>query len=1087
MTISVFNFIMGRLLAERQGSLASDDINRTALVSALIPGVPGIVVGTMFSRRLAEQTPAGNAGPSSQSSAGATAQSQAPVEDVYQKPEKGVWVPPGTAVHLHLPQGDSPVKVPDFSKAKNSEEVRKIADKEHVTIDLMHEDRFRQYPAAGKVVHTASVIDAALAATDPYAVLGYDPADFDASGRGAHGTHTTSIACGNGRAGGPTGVAPESDIVFVNLSPLETGRERLSNSVALLEAVDFVARTAGERPWVINLSMGNQAGQHDGLTLVERALDNCVTAAPGRVCVQSAGNYYNRGGHAAGVVRPGERETITFTAPARLTAPCEIDVWFSGRDRMSCELVAPDGAVVRAGPGGSARLETNGRKLAAIYNRLSDPNNADNLIRIYLYQEAPDGTWRIVLCAEDIVDGRYHMWVERGREGPARQPRVEEGCIAPASTTNTICNGFRTIAVGAYDPHIDGCPLAPFSSSGPTRDGRQKPDLIAPGVRILAARSAPPGSPRSESSALTRMSGTSMAAPLVAGACALMLHAAGRPLDNRTLRALLFGSARPASQHDPQRVGSGYLDIAAAERAARDAGRAPGPSNRKELAMIDDRSFSDSLVEATDFDVDPPRGQADEPAGLRISQVTLWADALIERGMRGPDALLSTLFQLAGLSGALTPFRGGEALSAGLMFDVLAAGEGALQRYLRRFLAVVARPGGLVEPGSLCAGDLLVRRDDATNGGARLAVLAGEDVLRRSELPSYGLTAVDLRDGYYVHVADLARSFTSRTRRGWYLAGTDGRVPPDLMVLRIRTPGTILEGLESSDPSISVFVVVDDHALIRSAPPEVTSLGRTIPKGSEVRVVSSQTIGGKRYVEVMQHLPDDVTGPPRYWGWTARSNVRPRRIPLTEVIAQKYDSFIREASKAYGVPVEHIRAIMAVESGGDPNISNGSAYGLMQVVKKTWTEMRARYPELKDYDFHTYWREPRINILFGTAVLKTKVEALGVTLDHPRSGALAIAAYNAGEGTIRSAIANARAAGSEDPATDCFKPEYLKPAIAKYPEVYNFYLSGHGKDRNQTGSKDEAVDLKFREISPYPGKVQRYLDEQRNRSGLAVY
>ncbi|MBK7830509.1 MAG: S8 family serine peptidase [Nannocystis sp.] len=783
-------------------------------------------------------------------------------------------------------------------------------------------------------------------------------------------------------------MAPESDIVFVNISPLNVGvQERLSNSVALLEAVDFIARTAGERPWVINVSMGNQAGQHDGLTLVERALDNCVMAGPGRVCVQSTGNYYNRSAHAAGVVRPGERETIPFTVPTRLVAPCEIDVWFSGRDRMHCELVAPDGGVARATPGHHAVIELEGRRVATLYNRLTDPNNGDNVIRIYLYTGAPEGAWRVNLDADDVVDGRYHVWVERSREGVAQQPRLDDACVAPASTTNTICNGFRTIAVGGYDPHADGSPLAPFSSSGPTRDGRQKPDLVAPGVRILAARSAPRGAP-ADRKYLTRMSGTSMAAPFVTGTCALMLQAAGRPLDNRAMRSLLFGSTRPAPQHDPQRVGSGYLDIAAAERAARE-GVQPGfsePRVHQEPDMIDARSFLDSSAEDVELDIDNPVWvrPTDEPVDRR-APVVAWADALIDHGVREADALLPVLLERSGLPGALVPFRGGEALSAADLFDVLTAQEGALSRYLFRFLAVVAFPGGFLTARGLRAGDLVIRRSVERNGGARLGVLAGDEVIPWPDLAALGLDTEEPRAGYYVHVADAARGFTSRGRRAWRLAGRDGRVQSDLMVVRIRTPAANEWAESSQTPTPSIFVISDGQAVLRSAPPELASLGRMIPKGSEVRIMASQTVGGRSYVEVVQYLPDDIVDPPHYWGWTAKSNVSPKKIAVTEMIAKNYDTFIHEASEKYGIKVEQIRAIMATESGGKPGATSGSAFGLMQMTKDTWRYTRDTYHELKNYDFASYWKNPQVNILFGTATLKSKMGLIGVSPDHPAS------------------------------------------------------------------------------------------------------
>jgi len=81
-----------------------------------------------------------------------------------------------------------------------------------------------------------------------------------------------------------------------------------------------------------------------------------------------------------------------------------------------------------------------------------------------------------------------------------------------------------SIAVGSVhkeNPHTYGTSY--FSSRGPTADGRQKPDVVAPGERILSCRyRVGSGAPTMEKLYIA-MSGTSMAAPHVSGVLAAFL------------------------------------------------------------------------------------------------------------------------------------------------------------------------------------------------------------------------------------------------------------------------------------------------------------------------------------------------------------------------------------------------------------------------------------------------------------------------------------------------------------------------------------------------------------------------------------
>lgn len=113
----------------------------------------------------------------------------------------------------------------------------------------------------------------------------------------------------------------------------------------------------------------------------------------------------------------------------------------------------------------------------------------------------------------------------------------------------------RVITVGAS---TDEDLIAPFSSRGPTADNRAKPDLVAPGHRITAARAGETelGSPVDPY--YTECSGTSMATPLVAGICALLLQKEPQ-LAPDELKARLMATAIDLGEH-PYVQGQGRID-----------------------------------------------------------------------------------------------------------------------------------------------------------------------------------------------------------------------------------------------------------------------------------------------------------------------------------------------------------------------------------------------------------------------------------------------------------------------------------------------------------------------------------------------
>jgi subtilisin family serine protease len=410
--------------------------------------------------------------------------------------------------------------------------------------------------------------------SDPYAALGYHPADADAGGSGTHGTHVMDIAAGNGRGGGPEGVAPEADLIFVHLATGATaGLANLGDSSRILEAIDFIARASGGRPWVINLSVGSHGGPHDGRTLTEMAIDVALSRGTNRFLVQSTGNYYDGRIHTSGTLRRGEQRRLTFTIDPADVTPNELEVWYSGSDAFSVRVDSPSGATSSwVQLGGHADLIESGRSVGRLYHRTRDPNNGDHHIDLFLYPGASSGLWSVTLFAEKSESGVYHAWLERDEACGRCQVRFSASDADGFYTTGTLANGRLPLVVGAYDAHAQDRPLAPFSSCGPTRGVVLKPDLVAPGVGVLAARSAPAGA-RGNPGLFIRKSGTSMAAPHVTGAVALCLEGARRPLRSHDIRTLVLKSTDPADARGPDviRYGRGYLNLEKVVRSVRSA------------------------------------------------------------------------------------------------------------------------------------------------------------------------------------------------------------------------------------------------------------------------------------------------------------------------------------------------------------------------------------------------------------------------------------------------------------------------------------------------------------------------------------
>jgi hypothetical protein len=280
-------------------------------------------------------------------------------------------------------------------------------------------------------------------------------------------------------------------------------------------------------------------GPHDGTSGFESSIDSLAAGPAGskRIVAVSAGNERNEEEHFKTIVTNlfGTKTISLELFPTLSLFIPQVDIWAYGTTNdpdFSKRTEYDEYTVTVTFPGESA-IVPSGQIISSSQGGITVSNRVDTSV--------PNGATHISLAFSQSLAGQTGtIRFDRTRNGGTGvidgYVSFDDGRFLIPETSGTItepANASNVLAVGSFNTKtFDGIPdsegISSFSSLGPTRDGRTKPDLTAPGVVLYSARSldAPDdnyfGIVSGTDNNYAILGGTSMSSPHVTGIAALV-------------------------------------------------------------------------------------------------------------------------------------------------------------------------------------------------------------------------------------------------------------------------------------------------------------------------------------------------------------------------------------------------------------------------------------------------------------------------------------------------------------------------------------------------------------------------------------
>lgn len=478
-----------------------------------------------------------------------------------------------------------------------------------------------------------------------------------------HATHTTGTAAGSCTANGLAGLARGARIVACGMPESELTDANIANSLAVI--FDYAKRFG--LPCVVNMSLGDFSGPHDGTSYLCRLIDSL--SGPGKFCVLSAGNDGNdKVCLSSNLAAADTLSTMLWNRYGGTNLSAYLSLWSDDATPHKLRFVVASrstGKVYYTSPWATDSTFTLSSDADAAFskffpgqvqlaNAVEDNGRFHTVVSIQAHHLIDDAVlgWQCVAQAPTRVRAWCNSYTRFTSFG---QPGWQEGTTE--MTISDLCTGDSAIAVGAYNTRINPVmasgkvhnlgvgevgDISNYSSFGPDVRGIARPEILAPGSILISSYNRYDTimavSPQWRTSYVVDFypyginSGTSMSAPVVSGAIALFLQA--RPnLTVKELREALRATARndAYTAAQPLRSGYGKLDVNAALQYLLNIDKLGDVNDNGVINVNDVTDLINLILSGIATPAQMARADLNSDAQLNVNDVTELINKIIHR------------------------------------------------------------------------------------------------------------------------------------------------------------------------------------------------------------------------------------------------------------------------------------------------------------------------------------------------------------------------------------------------------------------------------------------------------------------------